>query len=94
MNHLVSMSSNDFQLGPMAADLSSKDSFYDEFATNTYRGNMGTTMIKTEKGKTIMVQHDTTSPRPYSRIHLLSGTKGIARKYPGQAENCCGSRMG
>ena len=27
-------------------------------------------------------EHDVTSPRPYSRIHLLSGTKGFARKYP------------
>jgi len=29
-----------------------------------------------------MVQHDVTSPRPYSRIHLVSGTKAFARKYP------------
>jgi len=29
-----------------------------------------------------MIQHDTTSPRPYSRIHLVSGTKGIAAKWP------------
>jgi hypothetical protein len=29
-----------------------------------------------------MIQHDTTSPRPYNRIHLLSGTKGMAVKYP------------
>ena len=29
-----------------------------------------------------MVQHDVTSPRPYSRIHTVSGTKGCAQKYP------------
>ncbi len=29
-----------------------------------------------------MIQHDVTNPRPYSRIHLLSGTKGFARKWP------------
>ena len=29
-----------------------------------------------------MVQHDVSTPRPYSRIHLLSGTKGMAVKYP------------
>src|SRR5690606_25349507 len=46
------------------------------------RGNMNTSIIKTYKGKTIMLQHDVTSPRPYSRIHLLSGTKGSAQKYP------------
>ena len=31
-----------------------------------------------------MIQHDVTSPRPYSRIHLVSGTKGMARKWPEQ----------
>ncbi|RLD75276.1 MAG: acetylgalactosaminidase, partial [Bacteroidetes bacterium] len=45
-------------------------------------GDMNTTLIKTRNGKTIMIQHDTTSPRPYSRIHLISGTKGIAQKWP------------
>jgi len=43
---------------------------------------MNTTIIKTVKGKTIKIQHDVTSPRPYSRIHMLSGTKGFAQKWP------------
>ena len=43
---------------------------------------MNTTTIKTNLGKTIMVQHDVSTPRPYSRIHLISGTKAIAVKYP------------
>ena len=43
---------------------------------------MNTTLVRTAKGKTIMIQHDVTSPRPYSRIHLISGTKGLACKYP------------
>jgi len=30
----------------------------------------------------MMIQHDVTSPRPYSRIHLISGTKGMASKWP------------
>ena len=46
---------------------------------NPKLGDMSTTVIKTVKGKTIMVQHDVTSPRPYSRINLLSGTRGIIR---------------
>ncbi len=29
-----------------------------------------------------MIQHDVTSPRPYSRIHMVSGTKGFAQKWP------------
>ncbi len=40
-------------------------------------GDMSTTVIRTVNGKTIMVQHDVTSPRPYSRINLLSGTQGM-----------------
>ncbi|HNX44702.1 MAG TPA: Gfo/Idh/MocA family oxidoreductase [Bacteroidales bacterium] len=47
-------------------------------------GDMNITMLHTIKGHTIMIQHDTTSPRPYSRIHMISGTKGMAVKYPEQ----------
>ncbi|RYZ36105.1 MAG: Gfo/Idh/MocA family oxidoreductase, partial [Sphingobacteriales bacterium] len=82
MEHLVSMSGNDFMMGAMAKDLASKDNFYNEFASAKFRGNMNTTMVRTAKGKTMMIQHDVTSPRPYSRIHLISGTKGMASKYP------------
>ena len=45
-------------------------------------GDMNTTLIRTYRGRTIMVQHDTTSPRPYSRINTISGTKGILSDYP------------
>ncbi len=82
MDYLTSMSSNDFQMGKKASELAANDDFFKEFDTNGYRGNMNTTMVRTDKGKTIMVQHDVTSPRAYSRIHLVSGTHGTARKYP------------
>jgi predicted dehydrogenase len=82
MDYLTSMSSNDYQMGKMAAELAAEDDFFEKFATNNYRGNMNTTLIRTHKGKTILIQHDVTSPRPYSRIHLVSGTEGIAQKYP------------
>ena len=52
-------------------------------AKQTYKvGDMNTTLIQTEKGKTILIQHDVTSPRPYDRHHVVSGTKGFAQKYP------------
>ena len=82
MDYLVSMASNDFMMAPMAKELAAKDEFYKQFADKTFRGNMNTTTIRTNKGRTIMIQHDVTSPRPYSRIHLISGTKGTAQKYP------------
>lgn len=84
-DHLVSMSSNDFTLNNKAKELAAKDDFFKEYVDNPYRGNMNTTLIKTNKGKSIMVQHDVSTLRPYSRIHLLSGTKGIAQKWPGPA---------
>lgn len=82
LSYLVSMSSNDFMLGEKVSELAQNDPFYNKYNTNSYKGNMNTSVIKTEKGRTIMLQHDTTSPRVYSRIHMISGTKGAAQKYP------------
>jgi hypothetical protein len=84
-DHLVSMSTADFQMGEMAKEKAATDPFFQPFVGKDYRGNMNTTLIRTHLGKTIMLQHDVTTPRPYSRIHLISGTKGIARKYPSPA---------
>ena len=44
--------------------------------------DMNNTLIKTAKGKSILIQHDVASPRPYSRIQLVSGTKGAIVDYP------------
>jgi predicted dehydrogenase len=82
MDYLVSTSSDDFMMGATAKALASKDDFFKPYANWKFRGNMNTTNIRTVKGKTIMLQHDVTSPRVYSRIHLVSGTKATARKYP------------
>ena len=80
MNYLVSMSSDQFGMTEYAKNKFGENS---DYAKRTYeQGDMNTTIIKTEKGKTIMIQHDVTSPRPYNRIHMLSGTKGFVQKYP------------
>ncbi len=44
--------------------------------------DMNSSLIKTARGKSFMIQHDVVSPRPYSRIQLVSGTKGIVSGYP------------
>lgn len=51
---------------------------------------MNTTLIKTALGRSIMIQHDVSSLRPYSRIHLVSGTKGCAQKWPTPAKIALG----
>jgi hypothetical protein len=80
MEYLVSVSSNQFGLSEYAKEKFGENS---DYAQREYaRGDMNTTIIKTAKGKTIKIQHDVTSPRPYSRIHMLSGTKGFAQKWP------------
>ncbi len=45
-------------------------------------GDMNTSLLKTELGRTIMIQHDVISPRPYSRINHLSGTGATFSDYP------------
>jgi predicted dehydrogenase len=45
-------------------------------------GDLNTTIIKTELGRTVMVQWDETSPRPYSRHNLIQGTKGTLAGFP------------
>ena len=45
-------------------------------------GDMNTSVIKTVNGRTIMVQHNVGTARPYSRINLIQGTRGILQDYP------------
>lgn len=82
MDYLTSLSSNDFNMQNRAMELAATDEFYSPYTKNDFRGNMNTTMVKTKNGKSIMIQHDVSSPRPYSRIHLVSGSKAFARKWP------------
>ena len=45
-------------------------------------GDINTSIIRTNMGRTIMVQWDTTSPRPYTRHNLIQGTGGSFADYP------------
>ncbi|MCQ2364836.1 MAG: Gfo/Idh/MocA family oxidoreductase [Akkermansia sp.] len=45
-------------------------------------GDINTTLIKTRKGRTIVVQWDETSPRPYNRKNLIQGTAGTLAGFP------------
>lgn len=82
MHSLISMQSADFMMSKKANELAAKDDFYNPYASKTFRGNMNTTIIYTNNGRTIKLQHDVTSPNIYSRIFKISGTKGSALKYP------------
>ena len=45
-------------------------------------GDVNTSLIKTENGKSIMLQFDVHTGRPYSRINQLIGTKAVHEGYP------------
>lgn len=82
LEYMTSMSGNDFTLQPAFTKLAETNPDWKPFANKSMRGNMNVSTIRTQNGRTIMLQHDVSSPRVYSRIHLVSGTKGSALKYP------------
>ena len=76
MERLVSMSSDQFGLTQYANSNLTNESGWKEIVS---KGDMNITLIKTNRGKTIMLQHDVTSPRPYSRLFTVSGTNGFVQ---------------
>ena len=78
MDYLVYVEGNDFTFGAEAKKRAATDPFYESFAGLPYRGNMGVALIRTVKGKTMMVQYDAYTPSPHNQIHGIYGTKGAA----------------
>ena len=76
MNLLVSMDTDAFN----GKKLSQRISGNEEYAN----GDHTTTLIRTEKGKTIEIQHHVVTPRPYNRMYQVEGTEGFANKYPNE----------
>ncbi len=75
LDYLTSMSSRELNLSMTAKD---KNSPY----TQIKCGDMNTTMMKSKKGKTIMLQFDVHTASPYSRINKVIGTKAVHQGYP------------
>ena len=72
--HLTSMSSKEVALSE-AAQRQGKD-------MKITCGDMNTTLLKTAKGRTVMMQFDVHTGRPYDRINKLCGTKAVHNGYP------------
>lgn len=78
-DYLVSMSTEALGLTAYAEEKLGPDH---KFSKATYKcGDINTSMIRTKKGKTITLVHDTNLPRPYSRINMIQGTKGITQGF-------------
>ena len=52
------------------------------YPENFRNGDHTTTLISTENGKVVEIQHNVMTPQPYNRLYQLTGTKGFANKYP------------
>lgn len=72
---LVSMDSDPVSI-PRLLEEKGEDSAGFRNGQHTY------TMIRTMRGKTILIHHDVATPRPYSRQYNVAGTGGYATKYP------------
>jgi hypothetical protein len=81
LDYCCSISSNDFTLNETAQKLAEEDGYWEEFVDREYRGNMNITIFKTVKGRTIVMQHDVSSPRPRGR-RMLSGTMAMYESSP------------
>jgi len=79
-DYLVSMSGPSRGLQAWAAEHEPADS--PKRKEQYVLGDVNVSLIKTTRGRTIVVQHCTNLPRPYSRIHLVQGTKGLFQGYP------------
>jgi predicted dehydrogenase len=77
---LVSMSSPSRGLQEYAAATFGADS--PQARERFVLGDVNTSLIRTKLGKTVILIHDTNLPRPYTRINLVQGTKGLAHKWP------------
>ena len=75
MNTLVSMDTKAFNGLNVAK----------QFGETEYaNGDHTITLIQTEKGKIIEIQHNVVTPRPYNRMYQVEGTEGFANKYPNE----------
>ena len=76
MDYLVAMDTNSFNgTEIMERNTGNKSADFKN-------GDQTSTLIRTRKGKTILIQHNVMTPRPYSRMYQIVGTDGYASKYP------------
>jgi hypothetical protein len=78
--YMVSMSSLERGLDAWREEHVPKDS--PEWREKYICGDMNTSLIRTAKGRTVVLKHDVVNPRPYSRINMIAGSKGLFEEYP------------
>ena len=76
MEYLVAMDTKPYNGPRVVKKLTGND--FPDFKN----GDQTSTLIRTVQGKTMLIQHDVLTPRPYSRMFQVVGSDGFASKYP------------
>ena len=76
MEYLVAMDTKPFNGPRVAKKLTGTD------CPDFQNGDQTSTLIRTVQGKTMLIQHNVLTPRPYSRMYQIVGSDGYASKYP------------
>lgn len=79
-DYLVSMSSNSRGLRRYAAEHFPEG---DSRRNEVFKlGDVNVSLIRTVNGQTIYLSHNCDDPRPYNRLNLLQGTRGLIQGWP------------
>jgi hypothetical protein len=79
-DYMVSMDSPEFGLTAWREQTEPKDS--PKWKEKYVAGDLNRSLVRTAKGRVILLEHDVVNARPYSRINSLQGSKGIFEDYP------------
>lgn len=76
MEYLVAMDTKPYNGPKVVKKLTGKD------CPDFKNSDQTSTLIRTVQGKTMLIQHNVLTPRPYSRMFQVVGSDGYASKYP------------
>lgn len=69
-------------IGPISRMLDLYNDSMTSLVSMSAIGGINNTLISTARGRSILLQHDVVTPRPYSRLQRVCGTRGYISKYP------------
>ncbi len=80
LDYLVSLESGQFGFEEYAREKYPPEDW--RASLKVEMGDMNTTLVKTARGRSILIQHDVANPMPYDRLNTVVGTRGILADYP------------
>ena len=79
--YMVSMSTEERGL-TLHREETVKDHANPKWQEKYITGDLNSSLLRTAKGRTVLLQHNVSNPRPYSRLNAIQGTKGLFEDYP------------